>query len=287
MRRTLAAVLSLVAMVASLAAVGGWWFRSAAFDEAAFDEAATAAVRTEQARELIGDELELEIRRAVGDDAIDLIAGFIDVDAILDSIVARAVASEAFQAAYREAATDIHRRLLGRSNADLVIPSATTSQIVREQAAEINPLLGDLLAGIEVAPLEVSLADVPDLTPSLNLARVIGLGGLLVAAITAVAAYALHPEPNRILRRFGGWLAFLGCIAGAIAWLGPRAAGALVDPELPVPVLEGAFTAVRGRFYATAIALIAGGIVLFVSALSTTRRVASPAPPEEDHLRPV
>ena len=256
-RRTVAALLLAVGLLAATIAYGAWCLRVTALDSARVAATAPEVLRAPRARDTF-------VTRLADSMASQLPPGIVD-RAGLEKAADVAIDQPAFQTAFAGALEQLHRLAFEGGDGNVVLDVSAVTEAARAGLATVDPGAAALLPTTPTVNVQVDAGEIPDLTDAprgVDLTMV--LAGVLAAVLVSIGT-AIHPYRPWAVARIGRWMIGVSIAQLLLFWALPKLVILTLSGWGPVAAEEvlGLFPAVLPAAVAL---LLGGGIVVTVTA---------------------
>lgn len=253
---TVARLLLAVGFLAASIAYDAWIVSHVVLNPNTTRSAATALLDAPAVRQSLADQLQSEITQQ-----IPAIGGDPRVGPALD----QALRDPRVDAAFADTLAQIHQAVLSDSGAQtFTIDGHALTNALHDEIAPSNPQLAAEI--LRAPPLAVSISSknlphVHDARPTANVITLLAA----MAALLLITASLLLRHDHRAVRRVGRRIAFVAAAPIVVLVLLPRV---LAHASGDAPQIAAALLRVYGnRVLPSAIALVAGGLAVFVGAI--------------------
>lgn len=262
LRRRAANGLLAIGLIAASVAYSGSIVRSIVVDHDVAQKAAAAALDDERVHDLLVRETTAALEAQLFAGAFPALGDGVshDVQAVAETVVA----APAFESAFIGAVRDLHRIVLVERGPVPEIDLTPLVGIARDAAIGRNPAYERLLPPTATVRVAMPTDHLPDLTGVSSLLAQRAKTAAAAAVLLAAAAFALHPERPRVVRRIGGWTLGVAVVQAAAAFAIAYAAQKV--PGDAAPIATAVAETLRPRLVVPAALMAAAGVALVAGA---------------------
>lgn len=234
MRRTLAAVLLSLAQLLGAGALAGWWMANTVFDTSRSRDVADVVLRDDGVRSQVAGAIAAAAAAQLG-----------QPEAQVRQVVDQAATTPQGAVVLAEVVVDAHARLIGESDAPVLI-----------EPVQLIPILGEQAVGLPAIEVPVPrIAAFDWMRRALDTFVPIAA---IAALVLAVLAFVVHPDKVRLLRIAGVGLLVMAVLVVVLGYVLP----AVIGPSLTSSPWVTTFSAIAS----TSVQLLAGIALVLIGA---------------------